>query len=73
MLYIGFKKICQSIIIAHLSWTKNEGDDWKEMYQSIQNKFLPWVCLMHLDLATSVSFRGYKVIMKIEFYNQPDQ
>jgi len=27
---------------------------------------------MHLDLAASVSFRGYEVIRKIEFYDQPD-
>jgi predicted RNase H-like nuclease (RuvC/YqgF family) len=38
------------------------------MYQSIQEKFAPWKCLLHLDLEASVSYRGLNVIRKIEFY-----
>jgi hypothetical protein len=41
-----------------------------EMYQSLQWKFRPWVCLMELDKVATVSFRGYEVIRKIEFYGE---
>jgi hypothetical protein len=39
-------------------------------YKSIQEKFAPWKCLLHLDLEASVSFRGLNIIRKIEFYGE---
>jgi hypothetical protein len=38
------------------------------MNKSIQQKFSCWVCLLCLDLAASISFRGYEVIRNVEFY-----
>jgi len=37
------------------------------MYQELQQKFSPWICLRELDFAATVSFCGYEVIRRIEF------
>jgi hypothetical protein len=37
------------------------------MYEELQQKFSPWICLRELDFAAMVSFRGYEVIRRIEF------
>jgi hypothetical protein len=43
------------------------------LYESLRAKFKPWICLMELDLAATVSFRGYEVIRNIEFYGSPSK
>jgi hypothetical protein len=42
----------------------------KTIYCSVKDKFKPWVCLRELDLAGTVSLRGFDVIRKIEFSNE---
>jgi len=39
-----------------------------KMYKQLRQKFLPWICLRELDLAATVSLRGYDVIRQIEFH-----
>jgi hypothetical protein len=60
-------------ILVRLFWNPKLGQKLyrllrKKMYKSIQQKFSPWVCLLHLDLAASISFQGYEVICNIGFY-----
>ncbi len=39
-----------------------------KLYKELQEKLKPWICLYHLDIATTVSFRGYEVIRQIELF-----
>ena len=39
-----------------------------KLYKQLREKFKPWVCLRELDLAATVSLRGYDVIRRIEFH-----
>jgi hypothetical protein len=41
-----------------------------KLYKQLREKFKPWVCLRELDLATTVSLRGYDVIRRIEFHEE---
>ena len=70
------KKTRQHIVNAVLE--SAVGNDVKKhvevkFYKSLQEKFAPWKCLLHLDLEASVSFRGLNVIRKIEFYGEEKQ
>jgi hypothetical protein len=67
------KKTRQHIISAVLE--SKVGNDIKEQvelkfYKTIQEKFAPWKCLLHLDLEAAVSFRGLNVIRSIDFYGE---
>jgi hypothetical protein len=37
------------------------------MYQKLQNKFHPWLCLQKLDLCTTVSSRAFDKVQGMEF------
>ena len=41
-----------------------------KLYKQLREKFKPWVCLRELDLAATVSLRGYDVIRRIEFHEE---
>ena len=41
-----------------------------KLYKQLREKFKPWVCLRELDLAATVSLRGYDVIRRIEFHEK---
>ncbi len=56
----GLKKFVTASLLQTKVGQKMKETIEKKMYQSIKNKFLPWVCLMHLDLAASVSFVAMK-------------
>ena len=44
-----------------------------KLYKQLQEKFLPWICLRELDLAATVSLRGYDVIRRIEFHEEENK
>jgi hypothetical protein len=44
-----------------------------KLYKQLQEKFLPWICLRELDLAATVSLRGYDVIRQIEFHTEDNK
>jgi hypothetical protein len=69
----GKKKTRKHIVSALLDSIVGENikaDVEVAFYKSIQEKFAPWKCLLHLDLEASVSFRGVNIIRKIEFYGE---
>ncbi len=41
-----------------------------KFHKTIQEKIAPWKCLLHLDMAAAVSFRGINIIREIEFYGE---
>ena len=43
-----------------------------KMYKSVQDKFVAWKCLLHLDLTACVSYHEMDVIQKLEFYGTDD-
>ena len=44
-----------------------------KFYKKLREKFKPWVCLRELDLAATVSLRGYDVIRRIEFHEEENK
>jgi hypothetical protein len=67
------KKTRQHIVSAVLQSIVGEnikGEVELTFYRSIQEKFAPWKCLLHLDHEASVSFQGLNIICKIEFYGE---
>jgi hypothetical protein len=59
------KKIRQHIVSAVLESIVGENvkaDVELTIYNSFQDNFAPWKCLLHLDLETSVSLQGLKII-----------
>ena len=44
-----------------------------KLYKELREKFVRWICLRELDLAATVSLRGYDVIRQIEFHNEENK
>jgi len=44
-----------------------------KLYKQLREKLKQWVCLRELDLAATVSLRGYDVIPRIEFHEEENK
>jgi hypothetical protein len=67
-----FKAHFVAFLIAQENHTKQLYDYFGQlMYEELQDKFNPWICLWEIDLiVATVSFHGYEVIHQIKKYEK---